>query len=286
MQLRLLTEADFQAVHETFRAAFADYAVEVDFDQDRLRRLMVRRGADLTASVGAFDGEQMVAVMATGVRRFEGVPSAYDTFTGVRPAWRGQRLATRMFDVAREELQARGIERFVLEVLQTNEDAIRAYRRAGFVTRRDFHCHEIDSAGLVGPAPPKSIRIDRVPSIESHFWEAWRDWAPAWQNSLDSVHASVEEVVWLLASVDGDAIGGAAVVPVARDLPLLAVAPALRRRGVGRALLAAAAATIEGGQSLRIINVDANSGADASFFPAVGARPLLSQFEMVLDFRA
>jgi ribosomal protein S18 acetylase RimI-like enzyme len=284
MQLRLLTEDDFPAVHETFRAAFADYAVEVDFDADRLRRLMVRRGTDLTASVGAFDAGQMVAVMATGVREFEGVPSAYDTFTGVRPAWRGRRLATRMFDVAREELESRGIERFLLEVLQTNEDAIRAYTRAGFVTRRSFHCHEISAANLCGVEVPGEVRIDRVESIDRLHWEAWRDWPPSWQNSPDSVEASIEDVAWLLASAGGEAVGGAAVVPSARDLPLLAVAPALRRRGVGRALLATATRAIEDGQPLRIINVDADSEADAGFLRAAGARPLLSQFEMVLDF--
>ena len=61
----------------------------VDFDFAKLERLMTRRGTDLSVSVGAFDGDRMAAVMATSVREFEGILSAYDTFTGVRPDWRG-----------------------------------------------------------------------------------------------------------------------------------------------------------------------------------------------------
>ena len=90
----------------------------------------------------------MVAVMATAVREFEGILSAYDTFTGVRPNWRGRRLAGRMFEFAREQLEQRGVRRFLLEVIETNEPAIRAYERAGFTTRRRLECYELAGAFL------------------------------------------------------------------------------------------------------------------------------------------
>jgi ribosomal protein S18 acetylase RimI-like enzyme len=284
MELRLLAESDFPMIHETFLDAFADYAVPMDFDADRLHRLMVRRGADLSASVGAFDDGRMVAVMATAVRKFEGVLSAYDTFTGVRPEARGQGLAGRMFDVAREELAGRGVRRFVLEVLQSNTDAIKAYTRAGFSTRRILDCYEVTAEAAPMPAVPDTVQIHAPPSIDLERWQGWRDWNPSWQNSDDSVAASVERTVHLEARVAGETIGGAILVPQARDLPQIAVAPDWRRRGVGSALLAEAMRRLESGATLRVINVDASAESDAGFFGCRATKSLPAQFEMILEF--
>jgi len=286
MELRFLNDGDRPAIHQTFRAAFADYAVPADFDAPLLERLMTRRGTDLSASVGAFEDGKMVAVMATAVRDFEGVPSAYDTFTGVLPDWRGQRLASRMFDTARELLAGRGIRRFVLEVIETNEGAIKAYERAGFATRRRLKCFEIPTAALRPVGPPDGVTIEPCDSAQWEHWPAWRDWSATWQNSDASVDDTVEGVEYLEARAKGWPVGYAIVVPQARDLPQLAVHPDFRRRGVGTALLAEAVRRIPDGQNLRVINIDAASVPDLAFYGATGQASLPAQLEMVLDFEA
>lgn len=286
MEFRLLGESDFPAIHETFLDAFADYEVPVDFDAERLQRMMVRRGTDLGASVGAFEDDRMVAVMATAIREFEGTLTAYDTFTGVRPAFRGQGIAGRLFDVAREELQGRGVRRFLLEVIQTNEEAVKAYARAGFVTRRHFDCFEVSAAAPPGLAFPDGFAVREAARVDRQLWASWRDWSPSWQNSDASVDASIEAVVFLEAVASGDPVGGAIVVPQARDLPQIMVAPDCRRRGVGTALLAGALRLIDPDTTLRVINVEASATADQAFLRQRGARPLPPQFEMVLEFPA
>jgi ribosomal protein S18 acetylase RimI-like enzyme len=286
MEFRLLGEREFPAIHETFLDAFADYEVQVDFDAGRLRRMMVRRGTELGASVGAFEDDRMVAVMATAIRDFEGTLTAYDTFTGVRPAFRGQGLAGKLFDVALEELEGRGVRRFLLEVIQSNKNAVKAYERAGFVTRRHFDCFELSAAELAGLPAPDGFEVREGADVDRQLWASWRDWSPSWQNSDASVDASIEQVVFLEAVASGDPVGGAVVVPQARDLPQIMVAPDCRRRGVGSALLAAAVRLIDPDATLRVINVEASATADQAFLRQRGAHPLPSQFEMVLEFPA
>ena len=57
---------------------------------------------------------------------------------------------------------------------------------------------------------------------------------PSWQNSVASIRRANEPFV-----VIGDERGAAVVFPSNGDVPLLAVAPEHRRRGLGRAGLTA-----------------------------------------------
>lgn len=104
---RLLGAGDRGAIHRTFNAAFADYAMPKQPPREELRRLMVRRGICYELSVGAFDGEAMVAVMATGLDRFADRAIAYDVFTGVSPPYRGRGNAGGLFRHCLPALEAR-----------------------------------------------------------------------------------------------------------------------------------------------------------------------------------
>lgn len=50
----------------------------------------------------------------------------------VLPAWRGQRIATRLLDAAARHMRDRGMVRLRIGVLSNNDSAIAAYRHAGF----------------------------------------------------------------------------------------------------------------------------------------------------------
>jgi ribosomal protein S18 acetylase RimI-like enzyme len=284
MELRFLDERDRSEVHATFRRAFADYAVDADFDAPTLNRLMARRGADLARSVGAFDGDRMVAVMATAVRRFEGILTAYDVFTGVEPEHRGRGLAGAMLEFARAELGRIGVHRFLLEVIESNSPAIRAYERAGFSTRRRLKCFEVPGNPLPAPAGSSPVEIRRTEAADWPRWARWRSWPPSWQNDEDSIDGTSEETVVLRARSGSRDVGFAIVVPSARDLPQLAVHPGWRRRGIGTRLLDAALSELERDSTLRVINVDGEAAPDLSFYGRFGRNSLPAQREMVLEF--
>ena len=136
MELRLLQTTDLDDVVGTFQRAFADYIVKLHLDRDALLKMMTRRGADLSLSAGAFENAEMKAVMVVALDHFDGAITAYDVFTGVVPDARGQGLAARLFDVAIPACLQRGAHRFLLEVIEDNEPAVRTYRKMGFNQRR------------------------------------------------------------------------------------------------------------------------------------------------------
>jgi ribosomal protein S18 acetylase RimI-like enzyme len=278
MEDRLLNPGDFDRLHAAFLRAFSNYAVPTAFDAPTLRRLMLRRGADLECSVGVFDGGEMVAFMVVAVDDFEAQKSAYDVFTGVVPSHRGQRLAARLFDASLPGLRERGVGRFVLEVIRSNEAAVRAYERQGFMRRRRFSCFEVSRLA------PVSVPFRIEETAAGSLVELGRmcSWNPSWQNATASLLRAGDEVRVFRAVEDDVPLGFAAVVPKSRDLPQLVVDPRHRRRGVGTALLRICFDSLESGAELRVINVDESSAPDLAFFGRHAARSLPGQYEMVL----
>ena len=273
MDLRTLGPGDLDAVFDCFHRAFADYTVPLRLSRDDLVFMTKRRGADLTVSAGAFDGDTMVAVMVVALDTFEGVPSAYDIFTGVAPEARGQALARRLFDTAMPALRARGAERFVLEVIESNAPAVHSYRKIGFVERRRLRVFAFDTIAA-GPLAVDEVGVDMgFDSIPV------RSAAPSWQNSDASIRRVADDMVALRVDEAGRTPGIAFCSPLSRDLPQIHVEP--DRADVVHSLVAAARARIVGEGPLRVINVDAGATWLCDALAALATEEYPSQFEMV-----
>lgn len=276
MNVRFLRRAEFAAIHAAFSAAFADYAVKMTATEDQLEKMLRQRSVDYALSVGAFQGDAMVGVSATGRRG----DLAYVIFTGVVPEHRGRGVAGRMFETLLPALKERGVRRVGLEVIRDNAPAIAAYRRSGFRVVREVECMTLTSDELVSRLAPSDLGITRRDSPNWEEWSRFHAWQPTWQHSRTSVERTEGGVLFLEATRAGHVVGHAVVYVAGGVLAQLAVSPDARRQGVGSALLAAA---LGAAPSLRILNVDAGATGDLAFYAARGARPMLGQHEMVRD---
>ena len=123
-----------------FNQAFADYMVPVNLTPSFLKQKMQQENLRLDYSTGAFDGKQLVGLMLHGIGEVKGQAAAYNGGTGVIPEYRGLRLVGQMYDFLKPRLAASGIRRVFLEVIDSNERAIRAYRQVGFRKLREVDC--------------------------------------------------------------------------------------------------------------------------------------------------
>ncbi len=153
-----------------------------------------------------------------------------------------------MFHHAMPRLNERGAQRFLLEVLQENEPAIKAYRRVG-------------------------VRITRE-----------LDYHPSWEVSLYAVARIPDQVVALGAFAGSELVGTVVYYPLLGWLVNLVVRRDWRRRGVGSALLGSLCPRLpEGADRVLLPNVERGQGGSADFFAACGLDLEVSQYEMALD---
>jgi ribosomal protein S18 acetylase RimI-like enzyme len=259
MNIRSLKGIDYDVMTETFNDAFSDYALPAHYTVEYLRSLVLRRGYRADLAVGAFDGQRLVGFVFNCLDGDE----AYNSGTGVVISHRRQGIARRLMQRSIGTLPAK---RYILEVIESNERAASLYRELRFAERRRLQCWTLDiPGGHCEGIPPPLEQID-----------AWADMPPTWQNSLASIRRAVEPYV-----IVGDKRGGAVVFPSNGDVPLFAVAPEYRHRGVGRALLAAARDAA--GKRLRIMNIDDRATGIATFLEHCGAQRLVRQIEMVRE---
>lgn len=280
MEIKSLADTGFEALFRAFSAAFADY--EMQLNETQLRRMLKRRGFNPRLSFAAFDGDRIAAFTLNGIGTYDSLPTAYDTGTGTLEAYRGQGLATRIFEHSIPYLKEAGIGRYLLEVLQHNTKAVSVYRKLGFEVIREFNYFSQEREAVDVPAdalqsPYTVRRIDTRDCEEaSGFW----DFRPSWQNSFDAIARSPEDFVSLGAFAGERSVGYCVFEPASGDITQLAVDKGFRGRGVGSRLLGEALRLIEAG-AVKVVNTDAACESVTRFLERRRIPVRGQQFEMI-----
>lgn len=266
IELRPLSEHDFEIVHAAMLDAFADYPIPMQPPPAAFALMLARRGVVWPLSLGAFAKGELVGYTLTARTG----TLAYDVMTGVRRAAQGRGLVAQLFADLRPRLRAEGIERMQLEVITANERAVRAYERLGFVRSRRLICLKWP-APIVELAPPEGVTITETTTLDWPTWTRWWDCEPAWPSGPATVERSEPKRV-LEARLEGRSCGVAIVC--GNDLLQIAIAPEARRRGIARGLL--------GGlqTELRVLNVDARAEGLLAWLDHTGARSFIEQWEL------
>ncbi|UCD62852.1 MAG: GNAT family N-acetyltransferase [Candidatus Zixiibacteriota bacterium] len=190
-----------------------------------------------------------------------------------------------MFDFAVPKLRERGVKKFLLEVLQVNEPAIKVYEKSGFCITREFDCLGLDRSTFSLDGPPKvSIEVRPVPQNQVTPFGEFADWQPSWENSFAAIARIPDEVIINGAFADGRPIGLLAYYPLLNWIMSLVVKKEYRRKGIATALLSDFVANFDGDVSqINLVNVERTDTAMLAFLERMGFKLYTSQYEMALD---
>jgi ribosomal protein S18 acetylase RimI-like enzyme len=185
LEIRHLENTSLEDIVDCFNTAFADYLVPFQAEVEPMRKRWLSCRVDYRLSYGAFEGDELVGFMITGVDEWQGMRTAYNAGTGVIPAYRGQRLVQQLYDTAFPAFRAEGIGQCTLEVIVGNDRAIKAYERVGFKKVRTLKCY--------GKANFLPIREKRKWTFKETVRPNWAAYAPfqtfppSWENTQRSV---------------------------------------------------------------------------------------------------
>ena len=280
MDIRSLHDTGFATLFNAFSRAFADY--EVQINELQLQTMLTRRGYLPKLSFGAFDGDELVAFTLNGNGLFGGIPTAYDTGTGTLAAYRGQGLATKIFEHSIPYLREAGIRQYLLEVLQHNTKAVSVYRNLGFEVSREFNyfmqANEKVNAIMTKPSHAYSIREVDVAACQSA--SGFCDFYPSWQNSFESIGRAADDFLCFGAFIENRLIGYCIFESASGDVTQLAVAPTYRRKGIGTALLHETLSRNKYATA-KVINTDTTCVDITDFLKARNIELKGQQFEMI-----
>ncbi len=279
MEIKSLAGISFDKIFDTFSQAFADY--EMQLDKEELRAMTQRRGFDPNLSFAAFEGNKIVSFTCNGIGNYQGELMAYDTGTGTLKDYRGQGLATKIFEESLPYLREAGIGKYLLEVLQHNTGAVSVYRKIGFEVTREFYYFRTKVSEIKNEFKTKyaftikPIDIEKYASIPD-FW----DFNPSWQNSFESILRSPEKFVTLGVFSDDTLVGYCVFEPTAGDVTQLGVNKEYRRKGVGSMLLKEMLC-IHKNEGIKFVNTDIRCTSITEFLKSKNIVPTGKQFEMI-----
>lgn len=191
VQYKTLDDIEKEVMHEAFLEAFSDYEVDMDIPFSHFKRELVIRGFVPEVSIGAFYEDELVGFVINGVRDWYGTRTAYDIFTGVVPDRRRQGISTNIFKELKEMLRENDIEEYLLEVIKTNEGAVKLYKKKGFDVSRGFKCYRnYDPGELKTYNVDENLSIKNIDDIDFKDIQKLLDFKPSWQNSIDAIRSS------------------------------------------------------------------------------------------------
>lgn len=280
MEIKSLSGIPFETIFNGYSAAFADY----DFvhEAEGLKTMLKRRGFDPALSFAAFDGDEIVSFTFNGTGLFNGVNMAYDTGTATVKAYRGQGLATRIFTHSIPFLKAACIDRYLLEVLQHNTNAVALYQKIGFEITREFNYFVWENETLNHENHPADGAFSIEPiNIAGHdtvaeFW----DFYPSWQNSFESIERTSSDFINFGAFLDKKLVGYCIFEPNSGDVTQIAVDKTHRRKGIGSQLLNEVS-KLNKHIRMKLVNTDVNCTSIVAFLKAKNIEVTGKQFEMV-----
>lgn len=277
MELRTLTPKDTAELLSTVNGAFADYIVPFQLNAEQLAFKMSTEDIVPEYSTGAFEAGKMVACIMHGLRATGGKLVAYNAGTGVLPEWRGKGLVSKMYDHLLPFLKEQGVKELVLEVIEGNQAAIRAYEKNGFSIRRKLLCF-----GGTLPVSATHGHYTVLP-LEKPDWDMLQvfwDIEPAWQNAA----ATMEKIMpTALGAFAGSELAGYILFNADRKrLYQLAVAPRHRRKGVATQLLSHMQQVLPQ-EKIQCNNVDEAATGLKIFLEKQGVLNEVNQFEMSKD---
>ncbi|MFA4870101.1 MAG: GNAT family N-acetyltransferase [Pedobacter sp.] len=276
MQIRQLTEQDNPDLLNAINSAFADYIVPFQLNVAQLQFKMMSENILPEWSLGIFETDRMIAFIMHGVRTVEGKTVVYNAGTGVLPEYRGQGLVGKMYDYIQPFFKENGVHQVILEVIESNQSAIRAYEKDGFSIRRKLLCF-----GGELQTKPRLCTSTSVERLQEFLWEAFQsfwDISPSWQSAVPSM--DVVKPAALGAFIDSELVGYVLFNPVNKRIYQIAVAPPYRRKGIGTQLLAKVQQQLSN-EKVQINNMDEAAESLKLFLEKQGLTNDINQFEMV-----
>ncbi|MDR6463403.1 GNAT family N-acetyltransferase [Chryseobacterium sediminis] len=277
MEFKTLADITIDELLSVFNHSFSDYVVPFHLTKEVLVSKITAEKLDMNLSAGAFEDGKLVGFILQSEKVENGEKIIYNGGTGVVPESRGKGLVRKMYDFIIPVLKERNANTLLLEVIEGNQPAIRAYENLGFSIVRRLLCFN----GSIKQG--KENAEVSIKDLKDFQWEKLRsfwDIEPSWQGSVFVLEPMLENYITLGAYIEEKLVGYIVYGPISKKIYQFAVDKGFRNQGVGTMLFNAISKK-NGGQTIALNNVDDSSESTSKFLSErAGLNNWLSQFEM------
>lgn len=215
--IKRMSDCTFAEVTKAWNRGFEGYFFPIAMTEEMLVQRLGAEGYVLNLSVVAFDGQEPVGLVASGLRTINGRKVAWNGGTGVATAYRRQGVGRQLMGETLALYQEAGVHDATLEAISENVKAIALYEQLGYeVVDRLLFWQRTDALSAdhfgAGVADGR-YRVRHVLAQEASglaFYQADAPWQNQWQSMRDGEALLVEDA-------QGQAVGYAMYKRMAND---------------------------------------------------------------------
>jgi ribosomal protein S18 acetylase RimI-like enzyme len=202
--IKRLSECTFNQAVMAWNRGFEGYFSNMTFTLDQFTRRFVLDGLSPNLSIVAFDGEEPVGFILSGIRVINGKRVSWNGGTGVATDYRGKGVGQQLMEAAISIYKDEEVEIALLEAISQNERAIKLYTNYGYkVIDQLVHLHQngpLPTNVLAGSSDYTIERKLPVDVIELPFYKSMASWQTHWNNGRDG-----ESII--VSDADGNKVG-------------------------------------------------------------------------------
>lgn len=275
--LQTLEHISTEKLLEVFNFSFSDYILPFQLTKEQLEDKIQSDSIELRFSVGAFENNQLIAFILHGYDVIDNLKIVYNAGTGVIPTKRGNKLTAKLYEFALPILRENNINKVLLEVITTNETAIKTYKNSGFKVIRELSCFK---GSLILNNASNAFEICELKEYDWQKLSSFWDLKPSWQNSITAVEKLQKSNISIGVYEGEKLIGYTIYNPKTKRILQLSVDKNYRKMGIGQQLLEYISTHF--GKEISVTNIDNTSKTTSKFMTDIGMELFINQYEMEL----
>ena len=269
MIVKNLTNTSFDEILECFLAAFENYFVKMPTDKTYYEKRWEAAKVDFKFSYGMFDDGKLIGFIIHAIDKRTGLLTAFNTGTGVLPAYRGNKMVKRIYDYALNDLIDNGIEKTSLEVITKNIPAIKSYESVGFKICKNYKCY----GGTLNVQTNETPHLKEIPIPEVAWDSLPNQKYYSWDFQKECINRGTYQVYHVLYNGNPESY-----FIINTENNTIAQCDLFQEHNEAWERLFAAIKSIS--KNVRLINVDERLESKIAFIEAVGLENTIDQYEM------
>ena len=172
MEILNLQNIPTEEIVDCLNKSFENYFVNLPSDVAFWSQRFLNARVDKELSWGVFVDRKFVGFIVNGIDLDCGEYTAYNSGTGIVPAYRGNRLVGKMYEYGIPNLIENGVSRCSLEVIDKNKKAIGVYKKVGFEITKRLKCYK-GTVNLKESIRIQETEIEKLVSEDADLLYSW-----------------------------------------------------------------------------------------------------------------
>lgn len=272
--IKSLTNTSLSTIVECLSVAFADYSVSMPSSTEYWNDRWEAAGVDYNLSYGYFDNDRLVGFVIHAIGMKHDKLNFFNLGTGVIPEFRGQKIVKQIYDICYHELLKRGCDEGRLEVIQSNQKAIKAYQSVGFNLNLElisYYGKFIEPSGVYNIKNTEFQNLEKYTRFKHHHL--------AWEHRDSIILHDTSQFNFYELFKNQECVGFAIVKKANSDVAQFGV----KNNNLENYGLELFGALYNIDNNIKMINVDSRNKSLIQFFEKNNFKVLIKQFEMLLE---